>query len=204
MVSSPVELLAIFIERQVQTNERSGAERESPKTGLRTGSAPNFRNAPLPEPADRVFGQHQRVVILGDPGQGKTRLLRQYAVALAEPNESARLPVLVELGRKRTISEQTDKQFSWMYERLPPTIKDSLGKGGRSMCVGAINSGKAAILLDGLDELEPETQKQMQEQISAVKGNQLVMTSPPHSYRLIPFEGFDSYRLQELQPAACV
>jgi hypothetical protein len=107
----------------------------------------------------------------------------------------------VELGLQRTATvEQRNQPFSWLYERLPSPIKDSLGKGGWSICVSAVNSGKAVILLDGLDELEPDAQKQLRDLVSRLKGNQLVLSSRPHVYRLVPFEGFASYALQGLQP----
>ena len=67
------------------------------------------------EPVGRVLGREPRLVILGEPGQGKTTVLRQYASSLLGDGERPFLPLLVELGRKREIGPEDHQDFLLIF-----------------------------------------------------------------------------------------
>lgn len=156
---------------------------------------------PEPEPVGRVLVRDLRSVILGEPGQGKSTLLRQYATSLLHGSERRSLPLLVELGRKRDISPEEHQDFCWLYQRLPPGPKLALGGDGWASVCAAIRSDSASLLLDGLDELSPQARIQVRELISelARTSNQMVITSRPDVYRHCKLDGFNAHRLRLLE-----
>jgi len=92
----------------------------------------------------------RRVVILGEPGSGKTQTLRAiakplYTTALSDP--AAPIPLMIRLGK-------------WVEPEMPfeTFMREELGELGA--CLDELFTEKrAALLLDGLDQL-PASQKQ--------------------------------------------
>jgi HEAT repeat protein len=125
-------------------------------------------------------------------------MLRQYGVELAKDASPERLPILVELGRKRTWSQPALPGFGWLYERMPDVLRQSLDPDGWDMLDGILKNGKGTILLDGLDELSPESQRGILELIPTLENNKILLTSRPHVYRLRPLRGFEVYEIQGL------
>ncbi|MBI3697264.1 MAG: HEAT repeat domain-containing protein [Acidobacteria bacterium] len=205
VVSGPLPLDEIFVEPQVHLQTVT-IERKGP-VSVEAAEAPYGRGrwhphlGASPEPAGRVLPSRKRVVILGEPGQGKSMLLRQYAVSLAGDVVHGRVPLLAELGRKRGKTEDACEEHRWLHERLPEAVKEALGREGWGRVCAAIVSGDANILLDGLDELEPEAQAQVRELagVLASRGNQVILSSRPHIYRLGPLGGFEVFELRELK-----
>jgi HEAT repeat protein len=194
----PISLANIFVEPQVQArksgSEQAGRGPSDEKAALELGKIA------LLEPAIHALAREQRAVILGEPGQGKSTLLRQYAISLAANYASERIPLLVELGRKRARTEEADRDFAWLRDRLPDSLKTALGYEGWSVCCESLGAGHAVVLLDGLDELEADAQQQVRELAGTLKANQVLLTSRPHVYRLAPLgKGFKVYALTELQ-----
>jgi len=140
VASEPIPLSEIFVEPH--------AHNETESLGSKM-----FGSLPL----NRVLFSHHHTVILGEPGQGKTTMLRQYGVELAKDASPECLPILVELGRKRTWNQPAG--LGWLYERMPDVLRQSLDSDGWDILDGIVKNGKGTILLDGLDEVSPESQR---------------------------------------------
>ncbi len=86
----------------------------------------------------------RRAVLLGEPGGGKTSTLRKLSVVLAESAEQDRaapLPLFIELGK-----------WDKAEQPLVDFITAQLGELGNSLDA-LLSEGRAALLLDGLNEL---------------------------------------------------
>jgi hypothetical protein len=89
--STPISLDQIFIEpRLIATAAIHTSE----------NGEPPLASARLPEVASAILAREQSLVLLGEPGQGKSTLLYRYASKLASNADTGKLPLLVELGRK--------------------------------------------------------------------------------------------------------
>jgi HEAT repeat protein/energy-coupling factor transporter ATP-binding protein EcfA2 len=189
LASSPLLLESIFVE-PTMVEQMSHVW---PKEGQRNVGDP------LAESSSHVFSRHRRLVILGEPGQGKSTLLRHYAATMARTYSSGeRIPLLVELGRNRAIIKGEQSDFGWLRERLADVPKQALGnKGWISLCE-EIRAGRVSLLLDGFDELGVEAQRQLCELMYTMNpANQVVLASRPGAYRGMPFKDFVVYRLEE-------
>jgi HEAT repeat protein/energy-coupling factor transporter ATP-binding protein EcfA2 len=206
VASEPIPMGHVFIEPLVQStkSQATGAATEGRRGGWEKDGAKESDGPPRqsriarPEPANAALARQQRVVILGEPGQGKSTLLRQYAALLAAKSSGGRLPLLVELGLSRGKTEQVDKLFRWLRDRLPECLKQALDEQMWAYFCQALESGGVCVLLDGLDELAPEAQRQVRDLAGALRGNQVVVSSRPHVYHLAPLNAFAIYQLQDL------
>ena len=155
----------------------------------------------LHDPEQRAF------VILGDPGSGKTTLLHYLALAYARGAESAanrlgvpeaevdRLPIFAPLAafddmrsRDKTL---TLRKFLALYYDTRRGLP-----GLEALFERAIRSGRALILLDGLDEvLDVQTRRFVAEQVSALAGEwtprgvRFMLSSRVVGYREAPVSG---------------
>jgi hypothetical protein len=217
-ISSALPLDKIFIEPRLTSSEKTTqtedgkaarvdlAEPTPPRlissektTQTQDGKAARVDlTEPTPELASSILAREQSLVLLAEPGRGKSTLLRQYGWKLASNTNRSRFPILVELGRKPNKIEDSDPHFAWLYERLPELLKNRLGTRGWAAVCSVINAGGASILIDGFDELTRQAQRQVSELVHTLKGNQVVLTSRPHEYRLMEFSGFKRYNLLEL------
>jgi predicted NACHT family NTPase len=135
------------------------------------------------EPALQVVKRALKIAVLGEPGQGKSVLLLQYARLLARQPENERFPLLVELGRKRDRVAAVSDAHEWLFERIPDKVKPALSNDGWKSVCAIIAAGEASILLDGYDEINDEARQQLQELLltDTFGRNQVVITSRPHA-----------------------
>lgn len=211
VASEPIPLKDIFIEKQLEPQPRvSPATSPERRAGFlnifgkskynaeheETNARPVVKGPP--EPAHDVLAREPQLVILGEPGQGKSTLLRAYAIDLAAKPRGF-VPLLVELGQKRAWNEGAGVDFEWLHERLPEPLKVPLdGKGWRA-CRRALQSGEAIVLLDGLDESSDHALREIMTLVTRLKGNRIVLSSRPHAYRQTPLAGFKVFTLGDLQ-----
>ncbi len=97
---------------------------------------------------ERIFDEHRgRLLVIGEPGAGKTSLLLQLADALLQRREN-RIPVILNLA---TWSE-TYKNFEhWLLETLPRA-----GSVSKAYAKTLVLEDRLLPLFDGLDEVKAE------------------------------------------------
>jgi HEAT repeat protein len=152
-----------------------------------------------PVNAIEVLASEQALAIVGEPGQGKSALLKSYASGLCADQDRGRLPLLIELAEKRDKADDP-KNFGWLWERIPAPVKNQLGDEDLTALSDALLHGQVAVLLDGLDELSKPAQEEVRALVGELidHGNQVVITSRPHVYWAAPIGRFEVRRLVEL------
>ena len=149
-------------------------------------------------PVEQWIEQQPAVVILGDPGSGKSTSLKHLALTLAE-QQHALLPILLPLN---AYSQAFEKHPLSLEAFLPDYIHSKRVQLEavhlRKLLMAALEQQKAFILLDGLDEVGSNRGKivaQVEEFVrtwipdpaSNVKsGNRVVVTSRFVGYRDFP------------------
>lgn len=113
---------------------------------------------------DRTFkvsdlaARADNIVLLGDPGAGKTTSLKTIASEVLKPTDGPdRLPVLVQLRRLSARDSLVDELLAIIglrfdFGELGPQRQK---KEKQELLARFLNSGRAVVLLDGLDELLP-------------------------------------------------
>lgn len=146
-----------------------------------------------PQPVIDLLQAHAGVIVLGDPGAGKTTFLKYLALLLAfDQGEriglAGYLPVLIPLAAYANRLEQGDvalQDFLGDYYRslgIPLPIGDLLS--------AVLTQGRALLLMDGLDEVQSLLQrttlvKRFEEFFAFHRktGNKFVLTSRIVGYR---------------------
>lgn len=153
-MSRPLDLEKIYVQMTIceepqhfvrEREIRQLAEGDDRYQGMRPA-----RNAVVTIQPDEGLRRHRRIVVLGDPGSGKTTMLRHLAMraGLAQLGGPATLPVYIEL-RHFVDSGMTDV-VSYAATRLGDDYGfDSAGP----YIEGRFIAGEAVLLLDGLDEV---------------------------------------------------
>jgi len=148
-----------------------------------------------PIPLLKVLQKHSGVIVLGDPGAGKTTFVKYLALRLAR-GEGAKiglddyLPILLPLAAFANALQAQDI-------RLDDFIADYFAGIGADLPVGpmlreALKVGRALILLDGLDEVRDINMRNtVVERVVDFfafhrrEGNKFVMTSRVVGYRAV-------------------
>ena len=142
----------------------------------------------------------KKMVLVGDPGTGKTTLLYQIAARIAQSSvfgDDALLPVLISLS-----------EFAKEYARgtctdLRQFVEAQVTRAGlpsiESALKVAINEGRFLLLADGLDEVAESEREAVvgliESALNESKGNIGVVTS-----RRVGFRGCSGFRLLEIVP----
>ncbi len=148
-----------------------------------------------PQPVLEILQAHEGVIILGDPGAGKTTFLKYLALQLAhgkgkELGLDGRLPVLLPLSAYANALKERDVRLDAFIARyFAETVGDApIGQ----MLEDALEGGRALILLDGLDEVrELALRNTVAERVADFyaahrrAGNKFVLTSRVVGYRQV-------------------
>ncbi|MFO7674848.1 MAG: HEAT repeat domain-containing protein [bacterium] len=217
----------VFVEPEVRPDPPGTGPAESIESRLAAvGELPGEDGAPgrpgelrhehRPEPAQPLWEvlaapSSSRLVVLGDPGSGKSLLGRYLAWALCSPELppelralAGRTPFVIELSRLAAFSARADSAgfgFVDYLDRLGhadnyPLQKPELEEWLRS-------GGPAVFVFDGLDEVfDPGTRADIERRICALDypGARVIVTSRAIGYRRAGFDraGFAHCVLQDL------
>jgi len=117
-----------------------------------------------PQPLLELLAKHDGLVILGDPGAGKTTFLKYLALSLAlgrgeDLGLASRLPFLVPLSAYATAIDDKDVAL----DRFIAEYAEGRGMGEPvgPMLEKALAEGGALILLDGLDEVREVSRRNL-------------------------------------------
>jgi formylglycine-generating enzyme required for sulfatase activity len=148
-----------------------------------------------PQPVLELLQQHDGLIVLGDPGAGKTTFLKYLALRLAAGEGEAlglgeRLPLLVPLSAYANALSGGDV-------RLDDFMADYLHAIGADLpmadlLAASLTAGRALVLLDGLDEVkELALRHTVAERVADFyalhrrAGNKFVLTSRIVGYRAV-------------------
>ncbi|MBM7075536.1 HEAT repeat domain-containing protein [Micromonospora humida] len=181
------------------------------------------RDALLQQPARPVLGLlaapgHSAVVLLGDPGAGKSTIARYVVLRLAQlaggggagpmptplDSLSGTLPLLVEL---RHYTAGNDASFVDFLDHLHHTQGLGLPE---TVLTKLLNSGRPVLVIfDGLDEVfdryrRNAVTREIREFANRFPHARLVVTSRPVGYnrQTLDDAGFKLYQLQDLEPGS--
>ncbi|SOD64381.1 HEAT repeat-containing protein [Streptomyces zhaozhouensis] len=214
----PRELARRIAEREAYGARGGSGRAEGERAALPPGLYPEhverareFAERPV-EPLWRVLGaeHHRRLVVLGDPGAGKSTLGRALLLRLTREADGRpelpealreRLPLLVELRRcaeerwrEATFEDFLDHLHSTEGLSVPPPVSR-----------GLLRAGRAVVVFDGLDEIfDPADRTRTAQRIAAFASrypdSRVVVTSRIVGYQqgALTAAGFTHYTLQDL------
>ncbi len=148
-----------------------------------------------PVPLLDILRAHPGLIVLGDPGAGKTTFLKYLALRLARGEGEAlglnnRLPILLPLSVYANALQEEDIRLDEFIASYFSDIGAEAGIG--PMLHEALQSGRALILLDGLDEVRDlNLRNTVVERVVDFfafhrrQGNKFVLTSRIVGYRAV-------------------
>ncbi|MFH1924282.1 MAG: NACHT domain-containing protein [Planctomycetota bacterium] len=196
----PIE--EVFVDLLVREEVRNGDETDD-GCGETGGSARPVRSQPRqrqPIDATECIGTHDRVIVLGNPGCGKTTLFRFVAHSYASRDEADRnVPILIRLPELCRAIE--------LDERVDPVKFVAAHPGGLDVERFlreelASDKGRCLVLFDGLDEVGSQSQRErlircVREFIEQYPRNRFAITSRIVGFDSSPWrgDGFAVFRI---------
>lgn len=163
--------------------------------------------ASTPVQIEEALREKTRVTVLGDPGSGKSTMLKYLTLRLAKDND-APLPILLPLNAyaKALLQKEINLQ-AYLAEYFAARAEGVVSLA--PLFREAIEHGKAVILLDGLDEVQSNRAVLVQKVEAfahdvVARGNRVLVTSRIVGYREAPLAPKDwaLYTLLDFTPEA--
>ncbi|NEO97682.1 MAG: NACHT domain-containing protein [Symploca sp. SIO2E9] len=145
----------------------------------------------------RKQSAYKRIVVIGSPGSGKTTLLENLTLTYARdtqhqqhPQAPKLIPVLLYLRKIR--EEITNNQLLDLAQLITQRLKSQESslklEPSPQWFENKLKHGKCLVMLDGLDEVADETQRQqvsswVDKQMRKYPETPFIMTSRPYGYR---------------------
>lgn len=145
---------------------------------------------------DSVFtegGLHERMVILGEPGSGKSMIAQWLTVRLLDSHPEMKLvPVLLSLATwdpSIPLEEWAADEMAQTYPRLGDVVQ-AAGNMERSLAYKLIAGKRVLMVLDGLDEMAMGNQAEALRRLSqfAKSGQHFVVTCRTKDYARIVYQ----------------
>ncbi len=145
-----------------------------------------------------ALGANPKLVVLGDPGSGKSTIVNMIACRLADPRKNPwrqvlgdAIPVPIVL---RELALPEKYSFDELLESLQQTeLGRCLSQKDMRLVIDAVHEGRAIVLLDGIDELSDVARREALH--AAVWGGigrymacRFVMTSRITGHEAVPFQ----------------
>jgi len=173
------------------------AELQPPRSSSRPQNAPRPKRIPI----GAALSLKSRLVLLGDPGSGKSTLVKRVAVAYADPSRrlSAKdklpdrpwLPIFLRGRQLRGFRVRSINDILNLVPQVAELHDDS--QTLVDIFRDALRSGRALFLIDGLDEL-PDAQersslcRQIEQVALQYPGSSFLITSRLVGYRELGFQ----------------
>ncbi|MVO86755.1 NACHT domain-containing protein [Streptomyces sp. p1417] len=162
-----------------------------------------------PRPADEALAAHDRVLLRGEAGSGKTTLVQWLAVSAATAHPEARMAYL----RDHIPYVLPLRTLTAHGERLPAprdfltAVSPLAGTQPDGWEARVLTAGRALVLVDGIDEV-PEAERArtrawLTDLMDAYPGNRWLVTSRPSAVRedWLADEGFTELTLAPMSAA---
>jgi Effector-associated domain 10/NACHT domain len=133
----------------------------------------------------------KQLLILGEPGSGKTTTMLELAKALldrANKQSDAPIPVLLKLS---SFKKEEKTIFNWLLEELSQQYSHGIDKNiiNKQIIKELLNGKKLLLMLDALDELEANNQNNCVEALNKLlKNREYVVCSRRQEYESLEFK----------------
>ena len=172
----------------------------------------DMRGGPIP--LQEALLAHRKLLVVGDPGSGKSTFLKRVAFQLCKQwAEGAPLPLRIEGAVLSTYIAQQHTKAGPADAASPDWIPVFLGAqcDEKNRGLGAdyfrakLKAGGCHVLIDGLDETPDEPSRErlaklIREAAAAFDGCRFVVTSRPEGK--VPIQGFEEALIGDLEPQA--
>ncbi len=154
----------------------------------------------LAQTTKKKFSNYRRLAVIGPPGSGKTTLLRHLTLTYAKKHQGKYkapkfIPILLYLRDIRNL----------IVVEPPPSLPQLIQEHIRNLPAPQaltppprwveeqLNTGNLLVMLDGLDEVADESQRQqvshwVNQQMQIYRQAAFIITSRPHGYKSAPVE----------------